>query len=38
MRKFFLILMALFLTAGVPMVHAGDGEGKPKGEAEPECD
>jgi hypothetical protein len=40
MRKFLLVFLALFITAGIPMVHADDG-GKPKPggeEKEPECD
>ena len=38
MRKFLLMLLALFMTAGVPLVHAEDG-GKPaEEEKEPECD
>ena len=39
MRKFVLLFLALFMTAGIPMVHADDGD-KPttEGEKEPECD
>jgi hypothetical protein len=37
MNKFLLILLALFMTAGVPLVHAGDDVKKPA-EEEPECD
>ena len=39
MRKFLLLFLALFMTAGIPMVHADDG-GKPaeEEEKEPECD
>ncbi len=36
MRKFFLILMTLFLTAGIPAVHAENSEDTPRDEAEPE--
>lgn len=39
MRKFLLLFLALFMTAGIPMVHAQDGGGKPaEEEKEPECD
>ena len=40
MRKFLILFLALFMTAGIPMVQAADdGNGKPKeGEKEPECD
>ena len=45
MRKFYFILMALFLTAGMPILHAEDSADKSSNEeteseeeAEPECD
>jgi len=39
MHKFLLVFLALFMTAGIPMVQAEDG-GKPPAEEEkePECD
>ena len=36
-NKYLLILLALFMTAATPMVHA-DGDKKPATEEEPECD
>lgn len=39
MSKFLILFLALFMTAGVPLVHAGDDVKKPaEEEAEPECD
>lgn len=49
MRKFILILMALFITTGAPVVYAqdsdqaggesaDDGADEPEEDAEPECD
>jgi len=39
MNKFLLILLALFMTAGVPLAHAQDDDvKKPTEEEEPECD
>ena len=40
MRKLFLILLALYMTTGIPLVQAADEGGeKPKEEEkEPECD
>ena len=38
MNKFLLVLLALFMTAGTPLVHAGDDDVKKPTEEEPECD
>jgi len=37
MHKFLLMLLALFMTAGAPLLYAGDDVKKPA-EEEPECD
>lgn len=40
MKKFLLILLALFMTSGVSLVHASDNgdDVKKPAEEEPECD
>ncbi len=38
MRKFLLLMLALFMTTGIPMVHAEEGEKPSEEEKEPECD
>ena len=40
MRELLLILVTLFLAAGIPAIHADDGDNKSAEgtEAEPECD
>lgn len=38
MNKFLLVFLAVFLTMGAPIVHAGDGTPVPEEEKEPDCD